>query len=153
MKTNTKIKIMNPKCFSTENNQWVLVTLHHLIGMKSIWILITSLALSGVLSAQEGSSELASSKENKLNLKEVVFSQQKSSTISNLLESRNFVFEANNLRTSGGRSSRVPSEINFIMVDSSMATIQIGSYNKQGINGLGGVTLKGSITTDFRLIF
>jgi hypothetical protein len=125
MKTNYKIKIIN-----------------------KIWVLIMSLALTTVLSAQNASLEQASSKENKLKVKEqkVALLQQKYDATSALLDNRNFVFDVNNIRNTGGRFSGVPSGLTFIEVDSTEATFQIGTYNSRGNNGLGGYTAKGLVT-------
>lgn len=64
-----------------------------------------------------------------------------------LLASKAYVLEANYLSGRNGyRFIAVPS-LNFIQVDSSQITIQIGSSNRLGYNGVGGVTLIGKMTS------
>jgi hypothetical protein len=50
------------------------------------------------------------------------------------------------LRDRYGNRVIVSSTINFVMVDSNEAVIQIGSHSGIGPNGVGGVTAKGRIT-------
>lgn len=64
----------------------------------------------------------------------------------NMLDSMSFVLEAYNLRDAWGNMAIVPSTLNFIMVDSSIAVIQIGSNSRIGPNGVGGVTAKGTVS-------
>ena len=63
-----------------------------------------------------------------------------------LLENKRFVLEADYL--SGNSGSRVPvnSTINFIIVDSARAVIQLGNGYGMGYNGLGGITVDGKIS-------
>ena len=63
-----------------------------------------------------------------------------------MLENRSFVLEADFLQGRFGSRVYVNSTINFIAVDSTEATIQIGSNWRVGPNGVGGVTAKGRIT-------
>ena len=63
-----------------------------------------------------------------------------------MLDSMQFVLEANTLRDVRGNIVNVTSNLNFIMMDSSLSVIQIGSNNRLGANGVGGVTAKGSVS-------
>jgi len=57
-----------------------------------------------------------------------------------------FVLEAHTLRDKRGNSLQVASNINFIAADSLTGVIQVGSNTYIGRNGVGGVTVDGSIT-------
>lgn len=57
-----------------------------------------------------------------------------------------FVLEANTLKDKRGNSLQVSSNINFIASDSISGVIQVGSNTYIGRNGVGGVTVEGSIT-------
>ncbi|MFB6318355.1 DUF4251 domain-containing protein [Saccharicrinis sp. FJH54] len=63
-----------------------------------------------------------------------------------MLHNRDFVLEADHLMDKWGNRAWVSSSINFVMVDSTEAVIQIGSNYRLGPNGVGGVTAKGKIT-------
>jgi len=56
-----------------------------------------------------------------------------------------FVLEANTLKDKHGNSAQVSSNINFIASDSISGVIQVGSNTYIGRNGVGGVTVEGSI--------
>ncbi len=64
-----------------------------------------------------------------------------------LIENKNFVLESDFLQNRYGFSFWVSPMINFIKVEpDNVAVIQIGSNNRIGVNGVGGVTAKGRIT-------
>lgn len=63
-----------------------------------------------------------------------------------LINSRQFVLEADWLSGKGGQRIPVTSNLNFISVDSTDAVIQTSSSSKLGSNGLGGVTAEGTIS-------
>ncbi len=63
------------------------------------------------------------------------------------LENRQFVLKADQLRNRYGFVSYVNPTINFIAVEGSEAYVQVASTSGVGLNGLGGVTLKGKITS------
>lgn len=64
-----------------------------------------------------------------------------------VLESKQFVLEARWLGNQYGERIPVTSNINFIMVDSSRAVIQVGSNSGLGSNGVGGITTDGQLTS------
>jgi len=66
--------------------------------------------------------------------------------VSAMIEARQFVLLADNIRNRQGRTYPVSSNINFVLVDSTKATFQFGSVSIIGINGVGGVTIDGNIT-------
>ena len=57
-----------------------------------------------------------------------------------------FVLEADYLSDRTGSRIPVQSTINFIMVDSLTATVQLGSAMSVGYNGVGGTTVEGRIS-------
>ncbi len=64
-----------------------------------------------------------------------------------MLDNKQFVLQANYLQNQYGVRRFVSSSINFVKVDSTTAVIQIGSNYRLGVNGVGGVTAKGKITS------
>ena len=67
--------------------------------------------------------------------------------IAQLLNSKAFVIEANTITDKWGNQQMVNSNLNFIRVDSLQSTIQIGNGIGIGPNGVGGVTVEGSISS------
>lgn len=56
-----------------------------------------------------------------------------------------FVLEATQLRDKRGNMINVSSTINFVAVDSINGVVQIGSNSYVGRNGVGGITLEGTV--------
>jgi hypothetical protein len=71
---------------------------------------------------------------------------QKAEIVGLMVHYHMFVLEANTLRDKRGSSINVSSNINFIASDSITGVIQVGSNTFIGRNGVGGVTVEGSIT-------
>jgi uncharacterized protein YdeI (BOF family) len=112
------------------------------INMKKIVILmILVLAIAVGTFAQDNKE----SKETKKEQKKAVLDGEYAAT-SAMLDSMQFVLEANMLRDARGNLANVTSNLNFIMVDSSTSVIQIGSNSSLGSNGVGGTTAKGSVS-------
>jgi hypothetical protein len=63
-----------------------------------------------------------------------------------MLENQKFVLEADYIADKSGSRVPVNSTLNFVIVDSTKATLQLGSPWGMGINGVGGVTVDGKIT-------
>ena len=72
-------------------------------------------------------------------------SNAKYAKIKQMLETHDFVLEADFLANQMGDRIPVTSNLNFISVDSTHAVIQIGRTTGIGYNGVGGVTAEGSI--------
>jgi len=112
---------------------------------------IISLALfmlfSVQLLAQNNDKKLSRKERKELRKKE---EEKTKLEISKLLESRKFVFEADQIIDREGKTYLVNSSINFISIDSNKAVFQLGSAATIGVNGVGGVTIEGEIT-DFNL--
>ena len=63
-----------------------------------------------------------------------------------MLHQRRFVLEAQQLRDRRGNMIHVSSMINFVAADSISGVIQVGSNSYVGMNGVGGITVEGSIS-------
>jgi len=72
--------------------------------------------------------------------------EQEFQQVRSMLYNKNFVLQADYLQDRYGNRVLVSSTINFVAVDSTEATIQIGSNFGNGPNGVGGLTAKGKIT-------
>ncbi|MFW5760181.1 MAG: DUF4251 domain-containing protein [Cyclobacteriaceae bacterium] len=73
--------------------------------------------------------------------------EKAASLIKKVIEDQQFVLEADMIFNRYGQSMPVAPNINFIMIDSTQATIQLGSAHNIGWNGVGGVTIQGNITS------
>ena len=116
--------------------------------MRWICFLLMSLLLSGGLFAQDQKTIKETKKEASQRKKE-----EKKAKIENqykltdsLLEGKKFVLEAHFLKYSSGDRVNVVSTLNFISFDSLSAVIQVGSMQRVGYNGVGGVTVQGRIS-------
>jgi ATPase subunit of ABC transporter with duplicated ATPase domains len=122
--------------------------------MKTINNILGSILLSVFLlpvSAIAQDDELTNREKRKLKKQEKKEQREarleaKSRLNQQLIESRKFVLEADQLSNRYGESAYVSSNLNFILVDSGEAVIQIGSHSGMGANGVGGVTAEGKIT-------
>jgi hypothetical protein len=116
--------------------------------MRWICFLIMSLLLSGGLFAQDQKmikeTKKEASQRKKEEKKAKIESQYK--LTENLLEGKNFVLEAHFLKFRSGDRVNVSSTLNFISIDSLSAVIQVGSMQRVGYNGVGGVTVQGRIS-------
>jgi hypothetical protein len=63
-----------------------------------------------------------------------------------MIDNKKFVLEADYLSGSSGSRIPVNSTLNFIVIDSNKVIIQLANSWGAGYNGLGGITLDGSIT-------
>lgn len=63
-----------------------------------------------------------------------------------LINSRQFVLEADWLSGKGGQRIPVTSNLNFISVDSANVVIQTSNSSRLGSNGLGGITAEGTLS-------
>ncbi len=70
-----------------------------------------------------------------------------------MLQLHRFVLEADYLSDKSGKRAAVNSTINFIRVDSLKLVMQLGSNYGVGYNGVGGITIEGSVTKyDLKII-
>lgn len=66
--------------------------------------------------------------------------------IKKAVESKNFIVEADRASFNRGRSVNVSSVTNFISVKDESAVIQISTLPGSGMNGVGGITVEGSLS-------
>lgn len=89
-------------------------------------------------------------KEDKKALKKLEKEQYEKMLIANTSESiktKYFVLKADQIRGRGGDMINVNSNINFVAVEGEEAYVQMGSESGLGYNGVGGITVKGKITS------
>lgn len=119
--------------------------------IKPFLILLLLQVYSSVIYSQEDESVMdekqikALEKEKRQAEKKEEEEEQKK-IVDYMVNNKKFVLEANYL--SGTSGSRIPvnSTINFILIDSTKATIQLANSWGSGYNGLGGITVNGQIT-------
>ena len=115
--------------------------------MKKVTVIIIAALISLPAFTQE-----LSKKEQRQLQKELKKEQQaaeaaqKAQVVTAMVEFQRFVLEADMLRDKRGNSVPVVSNINFISADSLTGVIQVGSHNYVGRNGVGGITVDGSIS-------
>jgi hypothetical protein len=115
--------------------------------MRWICLLLMGLFLSGGLIAQDQKMVSETKKEAAQRKKEERKAkiEQQYQTTDSLLEGKRFVLEARFLKASDGERFTVSSMLNFVSIDSLSATIQVGSVQRVGYNGVGGFTVQGRI--------
>ena len=115
--------------------------------MKKVTVIIIAALISLPAFTQE-----LSKKEQRQLQKELKKEQQaaeaaqKAQVVTAMVEFQRFVLEADMLRDKRGNSVPVVSNINFISADSLTGVIQVGSHTYIGRNGVGGVTVDGTIS-------
>lgn len=118
--------------------------------MKSLLIFVLIIS-PVILFGQDDSSTLSKkeqrqlAKEKRKAEQEVIDAKQREITAL-MLEHQRFVLEANYVAGKSGSRTPVNSTINFVIIDSTEATLQLGSPWGMGINGVGGVTVDGNVT-------
>jgi len=116
--------------------------------MKTLAIIMVALFLASGLSAQGNATNkevIKTEKQKRKEKRDSVF-EKEYRELTQIIDSMSFVLEADYLSNQGSYRVVVPSDLNFIMVDSLEAVIQTGSNTRMGYNGVGGVTLEGRIT-------
>ena len=116
--------------------------------MKTQVLTIAFLFLAIGLSAQDqkaGDKYYKSNREIRKEQKEAELAAEYAAT-SEMIDSMQFVLEADYLSNQSGYRISVNSGLNFIMVRSKKAVIQTGNNTGMGYNGVGGVTAEGSIS-------
>lgn len=115
--------------------------------MKRVLILV----IAALLTLPAFTQELSKKEQRKL-AKELKKEQQaeeaaqKAQIVGVMVHYQRFVLEANTLKDKRGNSVQVSSNLNFIASDSISGVIQVGSNSYIGSNGVGGVTVEGSIS-------
>ena len=116
--------------------------------MKTLVVTIIAMFLAASISGQEIKKDTLSRKQARQIKKQQRDAELKIQydSISQVIDSRQFVLEANFLSNNTGRRVFVLSNLNFIKIDTTYSVIQIGSNRGLGYNGVGGITAEGRIT-------
>jgi hypothetical protein len=115
--------------------------------MKRIIIIVFAALLTLPAFTQELSKKEQKQLEKELKKeKKAEEAAQKAKIVEVMVHYQRFVLEANTLRDKRGSSIQVSSNLNFIASDSISGVIQVGSNTYIGSNGVGGVTVSGSIS-------
>lgn len=120
------------------------LTLVILIGFGIIYS-NNALAQDNTVSKAE-KKELKKEKRKKRKAERKLSEEFRHAEASKALKDYNFVLEANTLYTKKGRSIDVSNNLNFISINGDDAELQLAFRNFKGLNGLGGITLKGTIS-------
>ena len=112
--------------------------------MKKLGIMLV-LVLAGSLVFAQTKEERKAAKQAK---KEVRMQEDKANTakLKSLVETKKFVLEANTLYDKTNTAYVISSNLNFVGFDGEFSTIQFSFNGLVGWNGVGGVTLDGSIS-------
>ena len=115
--------------------------------MKKVIIFVIAAMLSMPAFTQELSKKEQRKLEKELKKEQqAAEAAQKAEVVTAMVEYQRFVLEADMLRDKRGNSVPVVSNINFISADSLSGVIQVGSHNYIGRNGVGGITVDGTIS-------
>ncbi|MCX6258454.1 MAG: DUF4251 domain-containing protein [Bacteroidia bacterium] len=117
--------------------------------MKKIFIILSLIVFVSILNGQESPKTSLSKKEIRKKKKEEKEAklQIEFDSIYHLLLGKSFVLEADYVENTAGRRHSVNYLLNFLMIDSENAVLQVGSDNHIGYNDMGGATAKGNITS------
>lgn len=115
--------------------------------MKRIFIFVTAAMVCMTAFTQELSKQEQRKLQKELKKEQqAAEAAQKAQVVTAMVEFQRFVLEADMLRDKRGNSLPVISNINFISADSLTGVIQVGSHTYIGRNGVGGVTVDGTIS-------
>lgn len=112
--------------------------------MKHIVFFIMAFFFVNVFSVQAQDEKL--SKKEKRKMERKAEQARVYERTGNLLDSMQFVLEADYLNNQRGYRVVVPNTLNFIKIDSNDAVLQVGRNSGMGSNGLGGTTAEGNIS-------
>ena len=98
----------------------------------------------GSISAQSSSADRKAAKKAKKE-QEQKLALENTDRLYNLIESKQFVLEANTLFDRSGMSFQLNSNTNFVGFDGKNSTIQLAFDQLVGWNGVGGITMDGTI--------
>ncbi len=118
--------------------------------MKTVLLTLAILISITVSYSQETKQKLTREQKKELKAQQEEAQRQ---LVTQLITDRRFVLEAYQLRNKQGNSVNVNSNINFILIDSVEAVFQFGSAQMVGVNGVGGLTIEGTVSkweTTFR---
>lgn len=115
--------------------------------MKRIAILLALAALPfyGLMAQDSKETSRQEKKEQRKKEQQQIDSASYSKAVE-ALSAQSWVLEANTIRDKRGYIHQVSSMLNFVMVENEKGTVQLASPYKWGYNGLGGITVEGSIS-------
>ena len=114
--------------------------------MKSTLILLVLLLSAGMVSGQETKEDRkANRKARKEDQKRIAL--ENTEQLKLIVATKMFVLEANTLFDRGGMTFNLNPTINFVGFDGKNSTIQLSFNQLVGWNGVGGVTIDGTIKT------
>ncbi len=113
--------------------------------MKTIFSLMFALLIAGSLFAQDNAPADKSDQKSKKEQKQAALEEQYQKNIA-LIETMQFVLEADFLVRQSGVQDMVSNVLNYILVDSANSILQVGQNYGMGANGVGGFTAKGTIS-------
>ncbi len=121
--------------------------------MKKLFlILLLGLLSFPVFSQNSAEDQMLSKKEQRQLAREQRLSEKSDAAenskmmTAEMLQDHRFILEADFLAGRTGSRYPVNSTLNFVMLDSTNAVIQIGSSSGIGYNGVGGITIEGRVT-------
>ncbi|WP_430813544.1 DUF4251 domain-containing protein [Carboxylicivirga sp. RSCT41] len=115
--------------------------------MKKIAILTLLLSFTLVVFGQEEEKKLTRKERRELRKQEEKErSELMAKALTIAIDEKQWVLEANTLAGKRGSSVNVSSSLNFIAVEGDEAFVQLGSNSGMGQNGVGGVSVRGTIS-------
>ncbi len=113
--------------------------------MKRIVSILLLLCIVATYSTAQEKKSRAELRKEKKEQREKEMAVKKEQMIA-LLETRQWILEANTLQDRSGQSYIIESNLNFVGVVKEKATVQLGVSDQMGLNGVGGITLDGTIS-------
>lgn len=116
--------------------------------MKTLTVILLALGFTLQANAQEtlSKAEIRRFQKEQKKLEKEREAELKAEITKQLVNTQQFVLEADWLSDRYGNRVPVTSTINFIMVDSTEGVMQLGSAHTYGYNGVGGSTIEGRIS-------
>ena len=118
--------------------------------MKKFFLIIVIIGFTGVLFAQtEETVETMNQKTLRKEERKTKKAEELKAALvltNEILNNRAYVLETNRVGTREGIQIPVSSTLNFLSVDSTYGVVQLGSNMRLGANGVGGVTVEGTIS-------
>jgi hypothetical protein len=119
--------------------------------MKTLLTILVSFAFVLGAYAQEGTEQLSPREIKKMQKEQrkaqkAAEAERMAEVTKHMVHQQQFVLEADYLSDKYGQRAPVTPTINFVMVDSTVGTVQFGDAQRIGYNGVGGATIDGRIT-------
>jgi hypothetical protein len=117
-----------------------------IIMKKLIVVLIVPFLISSVYAQKDTTAKLSREEMRRIKKEQKMLELEKQfNATAAILESKQYVLEADFLNDRRGNMINVLSNLNFVMVDTTYCAVQIGKASGMGANGVGGVTAEGKI--------